>query len=482
MPTLSVSENGAMTESAAAPRRVLRPRWEKFCQETVQVKVEVTRWPGKIVLDLQDLGFPSDTEFLAVADRILGVGHQFLLPERYHKRFNTLSERLHRVPRKWALRSPWGEGCWLVPRSEFANDLRELERLKAELLALVDHIVANRDEGECWLSEMRTDFRELVKVRMAIQAGIDVRMAHEVYGSSAHAEVVEAAVDRIIDGDPTRGRSGVLSAEDLRSRFSVAWIVEEIERPDVLASGVSVSELEKRAAAAEAHLVYLDQEIEEKRQRTQETENWAEQQAALDRQRELARLAVSAEQKRLESEHLIQQEVLRSWEEGRRHQIDTLLTDASKTLLEMLHNTATEVADAVQRGQGKVHSRSLESLGVLVSKVRTFNAIFEDAEIEKLADAIQAAAREAKVSGMEAGRSLTTFLGDVKVLASSELVKLRKATRCELGVELKPIPPVRLGLARRRLALDPAPVGTAPAEPVAVEAPKPTRRGRRVLA
>lgn len=470
-PTVNGNGNGN-GQQAEPPRRLVRPKWEQIVRESVQVSVHISRWWGSEKLSLEDLGLDGlAPEFQTAANEVLNLGEQRLMPAAYMKRFRAIAEQGRRRAREWGITSPWGG--YLIPKVAFPKWLAEVTQIRADYLRLVDEVVEKYDE---WTRDLRREYREVAKVRLALRDGRDLATAHAHYSQAEQQADVEAIAEAILSRIP--------SAATIRSFFAFSWEVADVERPLVLAEGVSVADLEKRALDAEAKLAYLDRRIEARRQAAIDSEAWEKARIRLEADRQAAALEVEAERRRLDTERQIREEVERTWVEGRKRQIEETLTNAGKTVLELLAGTAKNVAESLATGE-KLKGSPMRALANLVDKLGQMNTLFQDEEIAQVTQAIKRAADIARQQ--QSPKDLSAVLADVRVVANQHLLDLRRETRCHLDEELevKAVSPSRLRSARRRLQLAELPEtvkvrpeGVKPSPVAPVELPTRTR-GRR---
>jgi hypothetical protein len=440
----------AVAALADAPRPIFRPNLKKLSEESVRVQVSVQRWYGEEKLQLSDLGLELAPEaFQQFSKNFLALGKQRLMPKDYAAAFASVAESGRKLQRSYGYK--WPEGGYIIPKRLFLEWLTATRAIQARWEDLVERFT-DAEEYARWKSEVHDSY--------LIKAGFEVALRN---GRSVQAAVVELDADTVAVVD--KMMAAIPTAEALKRLFDFSWTVETVEMPEVLASGVNVTDLERRAAEAEKHLEYLNAQLAAEEEHIKNSEERSKSYLRIQAEQAKVQAELAAERERIATETEIRKEMLEHTARTRKAQIDETLTQAGAQVLELVWNVAEGVEDAIKDGVGKLHGNQVERLATLVSKLRAFGTICDTPEIETLAQAVADMAEDAKAAAATP-HDLKGKLADLALIAKSELITLRKVSRTPLDVERLPSE-VDVTLVRKARRTFNLPVAAAPAAPAA---------------
>ena len=446
-----------MLDSDGIARRVFKPNLKKLADESVRVSVHIRYWVSDRALGLHDLGLDAGGEDLqAYADEFLKLGRQGLMPRRYTKRLMAICEQGRNLNRIYGYK--WPESGYFVAKRDFLNWYTSQKRVLKEFQAWVEWAVNTYDE---WVAEVKEAYIGRARMVIAIKRGRSVKEAAR-WINNPEVEVGPEAlsmIDRLMSEIPSKG--------ELAGKYSYDWMVEVVEMPEVLGSGLNVTELEARAKMAADAVASLDIQIEQKAKTLYDDE--ARQQMLIRLQTERANAAAEqvAAQAKLDAEVAIQKELLEHTAATRKEQIEDRLSQAGAQVMHLVWQVAEGIKESDRDSSWKLHGRQMSKLVNLVSRLRSFSDICDAPGIDTLAAEVAKMVDDAKEA--KSAKDVHEALADLSLVAQDELIVLRQTSRSPLEVENLPSGKIDQGAlrkARERFALP-------------VDAPKMEKRARR---
>jgi len=446
-----------MLESNGIERRVFRPNLKKLADESVRVSVHIRYWVSDRALGLHDLGLDAGgTDLQAYADEYLKLGRQGLMPRRYTKKLLAICEQGRNLNRIYGYK--WPESGYFVAKRDFLNWYNSQLRVREEFEKWVAWAIDTYDE---WVAEARQAYIGKARYIRAIKIGRSVKEATRWIGDESKEADAEALsmIDSLMAEIPPKN--------DLRRRYSYDWMVEVVEMPEVLGSGLNVTELEARAKTAAEAVAALDIQIEQKAKTLYDDEERQKMLIRLQAERANAASEQAAAQAKLDAEVAIQKELLEHTAATRKEQIEDRLSQAGAQVMHLVWQVAEGIKESDRDSAWKLHGRQMGKLVNLVQRLRSFSDICDAPEIDTLAAEVAKMVDDAKEA--KSAKDVREALADLSLVAQDELMVLRQTSRSPLEVENLPSGKIDQGAlrkARERFSLP-------------VDAPKMEKRARR---
>jgi hypothetical protein len=427
-----------MLEQNGLGRRIFRPNLKKLADESVRVSVHIRFWVSDRVLKLADLGLDAGGDDLtAYADEFLRLGRQGLMPKRYVKSLLAICEQGRNLNRIWGYK--WPDGGHFVSKRDFLGWYDSQKKVQKRFYEWVDQMIATYDE---WVAEVREAYIGRARMVIAIKRGRSVKEAAR-WINNPEIEVGDEAmamINHLMAEIPPKG--------DMRRRYDYDWLVEAVEMPEILGSGLNVTELEKRAKAAADAVASLDVQIEQKTKTLYDDEARQQMLIRLQAERATAAAEQAAAQAKLAAEQAIERELLEHTAATKKEQIEDRLTQAGAQVMHLMWTVAETIRESGRDGGLRLHNMQMAKLGNLVDKLRSFSGLCDAPEIDILAGEVAAMVDSAKEA--KNAHDVRAALADLSLVAQDELISLRNISRSPLEVEN--LPTARIGHAELRKA------------------------------
>jgi len=383
--------------------KMASPKWLEVMQQGVVVELHISRWRGKVRLDLSDLGLPAEAED-DLYSHLVSLGYKKLLPKKRTKQGKDISyvdllDNLESSARKWLVansyQTHWGR---FVPYTMYAGWKEKNEQLRKEYFGLRNEICSCYDDI---VNSLKIEYGAMAMAAYRRNAAL-------ITGRErlTEREFIDRFIKHVINMVPSAGY--------IEASFGYETDVSYVPLP---------SELERDISKA----------------------------------RDI-RLKEAADRAMISSLESMNDDVMRQARQKKEEMLDNFLLDVTRQIRGTLYEATTEVLASIKRN-GKLVGKSSGQLANIVQSVSSLNFYGDrdiTAMIAKMQDVLDTPVKDRSVE------EVTSSLREIGILTRSSLVALGNAPRAARGLGIPETPTeTMVRKARRSLGMNGAPAQAA---------------------